>query len=173
METKRMLMVAMAIAIVFVQEQLLVMIPNVQFTVVLLVVFASIFSFREMTVLILGYVLLDNMYMGGFNLFYMVPMIVAWMLIPISYHTILKRTNNEHYLAIFAFVFGFVYGWMFIPFNMIQYGVTNVIPYLIADIWFEVTMAVVGSITVLYLFKPLHKTLCQISGVRLLQPEKT
>ncbi len=161
METKRLLMVALAIAIIFTQEQLLMFIPNVQLTVVLIILFVSVFSFKESIMMITAYVLLDSLYMGGFNVFYMVPMMLAWYLIPISYHTILRKTTNEVKLALFAFVFGFVYGWMFIPFNMLQTGVAF-LPYLIADILFEVIMAVTGLLTVLWIYKPLHKLLTEV-----------
>ncbi|MCD6482396.1 MAG: hypothetical protein J7K80_01490, partial [Candidatus Izimaplasma sp.] len=105
---------------------------------------------------------LDSLYMGGFNLFYMVPMMLAWYLIPISYHTILRKTKSELKLALFAMIFGFVYGWIFIPFNMIQTGIPNFIPYLIADLPFELIMATTGFLTVLWLYKPLYKVLTEI-----------
>ena len=162
METRRLLMIALAIAILFTQEQLLMFIPNVQLTVLLVILFVSVFSFKESIMMITSYVFLDSLYMGGFNLFYMVPMMLAWYFIPLSYHTILRRTKSEHKLAIFALVFGFVYGWMFIPFNMIQTGIPNFIPYLIADLPFELIMATTGFLTVLWIYKPLYKVLTEV-----------
>jgi len=159
MDTRKIIMIAIAISITFVQEQMLLFLPNVQFTVLLIIIFSSVFSLKESLVYILGYVLLDNMYLGGFNLFYMIPMLLAWSLIPITYHTILRKTTNEYYLGVFAFVFGFVYGWMFIPFNMIQTGITNLIPYITADILFEVIMAITGLLTVIWLYQPLMSVL--------------
>ena len=164
METKRLLRVALAIAIIFTQEQLLMFIPNVQLTVLLIILFVSVFSFKESIMMITAYVFLDSLYMGGFNLFYMVPMMLAWYLIPLSYHTILRKTTSEHKLAIFALVFGFVYGWMFIPFNMIQTGIPNFIPYLIADLPFELIMATTGFLTVLWIYKPLYKVLINVES---------
>ncbi len=152
-------MIALSIAILFTQEQLLVFLPNVQLTVLLIILFVSVFSFKESIIMITSYVLLDSLYMGGFNLFYMVPMMLAWYLIPVSYHTILRKTKSEHKLALFAMVFGFVYGWMFIPFNMLQLGIPNFWPYLIADLPFELIMATTGFITVLWMYKPLYKVL--------------
>ncbi len=162
METKRMLMIALSIAILFTQEQLLMFIPNVQLTVLLIILFVSVFSFKESITMITAYVFLDSLFMGGFNVFYMVPMMLAWYLIPFSYHTFLRRTKNELKLALFALVFGFVYGWMFIPFNMIQTGIPNFIPYLIADIPFELIMAATGFLTVLWIYKPLYKVLTEV-----------
>lgn len=162
METKRLLMVALSISIIFTQEQLLMVIPNVQLTVLLIILFVSVFSFKESIMMITAYVFLDSLYMGGFNIFYMVPMMLAWYLIPFSYYTILRQTKSEIKLALFAIVFGFVYGWMFIPFNMIQTGVPNFIPYLLADIPFEFIMATTGFLTVLWLYKPLYKVLTEV-----------
>ncbi|MCK5761314.1 MAG: hypothetical protein KAH16_00295 [Candidatus Izimaplasma sp.] len=159
METKRLLMIALSIAIIFTQEQFLMFIPNVQLTVLLIILFTSVFSFKESIMMITAYVFLDSLYMGGFNVFYMVPMMLAWYLIPLSYHSILRKTNSEIKLAIFAFIFGFVYGWMFIPFNMIQTGIPNFYPYLLADLPFEGIMATTGFLTVLWIYKPLYNVL--------------
>lgn len=162
MSTKKMLMIAISIAILFTQEQLLMFLPNIQFTVVLLIVFTSVFSFKEMITLITGYVFLDSMYMGGLNPFYVTPMLIAWYLIPISYHTILCRTTNEITLSVFAFIFGIVYGLIFIPFQMIQFGIKTLWPYLLNDIPFELIMAVTGTLTVLWMYKPLYNLLKNI-----------
>lgn len=162
MDTKKMIMIALSVAILFTQEQIMVFLPNISFTVVLVVVFVSVYSFKESIILITAYVLLDNIYMGGMNPFIIVPMLIAWYLVPISYHTILRRTTNEVKLAIFAFVFGFVYGWVYIPFRMIQLGITEFWPYLLADVLFEVIMGSFGFLTVLWLFKPLYKTMNEI-----------
>lgn len=162
MTTRQLLTIAFAITITFVQEQVLLFLPNVQFTVLLVILFVSIFSFRESIVYIIGYVLLDSMYMGGFNLFYMVPMTLAWLIVPVMYHTLLRKTTNEYVLGGFAFSFGFLYGWMFIPFNMLQTGIYNIMPYLIADIPFELIMASTGFVTVVWLYKPLMETMNKI-----------
>ena len=163
MDTKKLLMISLSIAIIFTQEQLLMFLPNVQLTVLLIILFVSVYSFKESIIMITAYVLLDSLYMGGFNVFYMVPMLLAWYLIPLSYNTILRRTKSEHKLAIFALIFGFIYGWMFIPFNMIQTGVPHFLPYLIADIPFELIMATTGFLTVLWMYKPLYNVLTEVT----------
>jgi hypothetical protein len=159
MSVKRLLMVALAVPIIIIQEELLLMVPNFQFTVLLIILFSSIFTLRESILLILVYVLIDSMYMGALNPLYMIPMILGWSLIPFSIHTYLKGTKSEIKLALFAFGFGFVYGWMFIPFKMLEQGITTVWPYFVADLPFEIIMAVTGFMTVILLFKPLYKVL--------------
>lgn len=150
-----MIILAFAISILFVQEQILAFLPNVQFTVVLLIVYSSVFSKKEMFVLIFVYVFLDSMYYGGLNPFYMTPMLLAWGLIPVIHHTLLNHTRNEYILAVFALFFGFIYGWMFVPFYMIQTSIMNPIPYLMADLLFEFIMGATGFLTVLWVYKPL------------------
>ncbi len=157
-----MMMIALSVAILFTQEQIMVFLPNMSFTVLLIIVFVSVYSFKESIILITAYVILDNIYMGGMSPFLVIPMLIGWFLIPISYHTILRKTKNEVHLAIFAFVFGFVYGWVYIPFRMIQFGIAEFWPYLLADILFEVIMASFGFLAVLWLFKPLYNTMDEI-----------
>ncbi len=132
-------------------------IPNVQFTVALLVVYASIFTYKENMILIFVYVILDNLYMGTFSPFYLMPMLIAWSLIPTVYHFLLRRTTNEKKLACFGLVFGFVYGWVFIPFHMIQTGIHTWWPYLLADLPFEIIMATSGFLTILWTYQPLYR----------------
>ena len=172
MNVKRIIQIALSVAIIFTLEQALVFLPNVQLTTLLILIFVSVYSFKESVVMISIYVILDTLFFGGFNLFYMVPMLIAWNLIPIAYHTFLQNTNNEIKLGIFVFVFGFVYGWIFIPFNMIYTGIDEFWPYLTADILFEVIMAVTNLLTVLWLYKPMmriieHTSLLEDSNVEL------
>jgi len=165
MKTKRMLTIALSLAILFTQEQLLLFLPNVQFSVLLVIVFVSVYNFKESMILITAYVFLDNLFLGGLNFFYMVPMFIAWYIIPLSYHTFLRKTKNELILAFFALAFGFVYGWVFIPFNMIQTGITKFIPYLLTDLPFEIIMATAGFLSVLWLFKPLYRVLTEVINI--------
>lgn len=162
MKTRQITMNAMAVAIVFTQEQLLVFLPNVQFTVMLLMIYTTFFTKKDMFIIIISYVLLDSMVMGAMNPFYMAPMLLGWFFIPFSYHTWLRKTHNEIYLALFALLFGFVYGWMFIPFNMIQTGIMNPLPYLIADIPFEITMGVTGFLQVMFILPSISKILREV-----------
>lgn len=163
MTTRKILFIASAIALTFVQEQLLIMIPNVQFTIVLIYVFVSVFSFKESLIYITIYVILDNLYLGGFNLFNVIPMFVSWNLIPLFYHTVLKQTKNEKLLAISALCFGFIYSWSFFPGAIILYGLKDVWKvYILSDIPFELILATTGFVTVLWLYKPLYNIVSPI-----------
>ena len=149
----------MGVSIVFVQEQILTFIPNVQFTTVLILVFASVFTFREMVVFILVYVLLDNMVMAGLNPLIMTPMFLAWLVILAIYYTLMQRTTNEHVLAFFGLLIAPIYGFMFVPFVMLQTGITELWPYILADFPFQFIMATANFLTILWVFAPLHARL--------------
>ena len=163
MSVRRLLMIALSVPIIIIQEELLVMIPNVQFTVLLIILFSSIFTMKESLIMVFVYVLIDSMYMGALNPLYMIPMVLAWSLIPLSLHTVLRKTKNEMVLAFFALGFGFLYGWMFIPFKIIEQGITEVWPYFIADLPFEIIMSVTGFVTVILLYQPLYRVLSQFN----------
>ncbi len=159
-----MLFIALAVAITFVQEQLLVFLPNIQFTVLLIFVFSSVFSIKESFIYVITYVILDNLYLGGFQIINVVPMLFAWNLIPLSLHTWLK-TRNEFLLALVAFVFGFVYSWSFLPGTVILYGFEHMWKvYLLADLPFEIILATTGFVTIYWLYKPLCKVLINLVG---------
>ena len=150
---------AMCTTVLFVQEQILMIVPNVQFTTLLIVLYASLFKFRESVAIIVIYIILDNMYMSSFHPLYTPPMFIAWLTIPVVYHTVLRKTKNEISLALFGLFFGFYYGWVFIPFRMIEFGITDFWPYLMLDLPFEIIMAISNFVTILWLFKPLSTTL--------------
>ncbi len=158
MKTRRLLMVAFAITITFVQEQMLLIIPQVQLTVLLMFVFASVFNYRESFIYITVYVILDNLYMGGFNPFDAIPMFFAWNTIPYIYNIVLRRTDNEYKIAMAAFVFGFLYSWSFIPGQIVLLGIDQVWQYyVLADIPWEIALAIVGYVSVVWAYKPLVK----------------
>jgi len=147
----------MLLAILFVQEQLLVLIPQFQFTVVLIMVYAAIFPYRILIPMIAGYVLLDNIYMGSLNYLYFIPMLFAWLLLAFVAR---KLRNSPFYVqTIIAVVFGFVYGWVYIPARMIEQGVGIFWLYLKMDLPFEIMMAASNLVTVLLVYQPLRYSL--------------
>ncbi|MFP4286425.1 MAG: hypothetical protein ACLFRI_01900 [Candidatus Izemoplasmataceae bacterium] len=159
MALKRLIFLAMCITILFVQEQLLILIPNVQFTTLLVVLYAALFTFKENVLIIMVYVFLDNLALGTLYPLMMAPMFIAWMIIPISYHTFLRKTKNVYILAFFGILFGILYGFVFVPFRMIEQEVFDIWAYIIADIPFQIVMALSNFITILWLFTPLYNTL--------------
>ncbi len=147
----------MLLAILFVQEQLLVLVPQFQFTVVLIMVYAAIFPYRILMPLIAGYVLLDNIYMGTLNYLYFIPMLTAWLLLAFVSRKL--RFKPFYIQTITAIAFGFVYGWIYLPARMIEQGVGIFWLYLKMDLPFEIMMAASNFVTVLLVYQPLRYSL--------------
>jgi hypothetical protein len=65
-------------------------------------------------------------------------------------------SKNGKYLTIKSIGFAFVYGWTFLPLTWVIYRIDPV-AYLIADIPFQINMAVSNIITIELLFLKLNK----------------
>ena len=149
------IIISMFTAIVFTVEQVLSGIPNIQLTVLLFILYTRVLGFRKTIIIIILHTLADNLYMGGLNPFVFIPMLIAWSLIPILLSTVFKRFKGVVSLTLFAFFFGFIYGWIFIPFTMMVWDI-KFIPYLLADLPFEALMGFSGALSVFFLYKPLY-----------------
>lgn len=155
MRTKRLILIAMLTTITLVLEQALVVIPNVQLTTLLIVLFSVHFKLKESLIMIVVYVFLDSMWMGSLNLLYIIPMIIGWSFIPLGIHLFFKKPINIYKLATFGMVMGFVYGWTFMPFNVLMTGV-SIDVYLLADLPFQIIMGITNYLTILWLYQPLN-----------------
>ena len=103
-KTNEITLLAACIAILFVQEQVLTFIPNFQFTTVLIVIYSRVFGIKKTLIIISVHVLLDNMYMGSIGMpNIVIPMLIAWTIIPLVICTIFKANNNILTLAIFGY----------------------------------------------------------------------
>jgi hypothetical protein len=151
------LFIAMYVTIIWVQETLLMFIPNVQFTTLLIVLFATNFKFKDSSVMILAYVILDNL-AYGFT-FHIIPMYIGWMVIPSLY--LFVKTKNEYIHASLGILFALLYSWAFVPMSVYVYGISFQ-AYIIADISFEIVLAASNFITILFLYPYLDKVLSYI-----------
>lgn len=156
MSVRKMTTMAVLTSILLVQEQLLTFIPNVQFTTLLILLFVTHFTFKESMIMLLVYVFLDSLWMGALNPLIMVPMYLGWALIPMFYHTVLKRTQNVHVLALFGLFMGSLYGFVFVPFAVLQTGVSAQV-YILADIPFQIVMGLSNFMTIYWLYAPLNQ----------------
>ncbi len=145
----------MLLAILVIQEELLVFIPQVQLTVILIIVYAHFLSYKEMVPLVIGYVILDNLIMGSFSLLYTPPMIITWLLLAIVARALRKKP--DYALFIVAVLFAFVYGWSFIPSAMLIQSNFNFWIYVKADFIFEMGMAANSVATFLLFYRPLKE----------------
>lgn len=149
-------LIALMTTILFVQEQALTFIPNVQLTVFFLILYSKKFGLYKTSIICLIHVLLDNFVMGSFNLIYMPFMFLGWIIIPISLNTIFKRANSNIILAFLGVLFSLIYSWVYIIPNCIIMQV-DLLTYLMADLIWEILLVTSSFLTILLLYEPCSK----------------
>lgn len=151
-------LVAVLTTILFVQEELLSILPNIQLTFFLIILFSKKLGIVKTCVMIFIHVILDNIVMGSFNILMIVTMIVSYMIIPFTICTIFKKTENNIILALAGIVYSFVYSWLLVIPSMIILDITF-IAYVSADLIWEIVLALSSFISVLLLYPPMSKLL--------------
>lgn len=141
-------------AILFVQEQILFFLPNITFTMLLIVLYSKRLGCFKTILIICVYVILDNIFCGAFNLLFVVFMFIGWSITPILLNTIFKKVNNNILLAVIGVLCSFIYSWILIIPGCITFN-TDFISYLKMDITWEVVMATSSFLTILFIYKPL------------------
>ena len=154
--TKDITIIAVMTTILFVQEQLLASLPGIQLTVFLIILFSKKLGLAKSSIIIVLHVLLDNFYMSSFSLMYTPSMLIGWLIIPLSLCTIFKKVESPIILALLGVLYSFIYCWLYI---IPSYFLISISPiaYLISDITFEITLAVVSFVSILFLYKPCSK----------------
>lgn len=155
---KDLAMIAVLTAILFVQEEILSVLPNIQLTVFLILLYSKKLGFIKTSFIILIHVLLDNLFMNTFNIYIMPFMFIGWMIIPITLTTIFKRIESPIILALLSIGYAFIYSWVFIIPSCLFYNM-EFFSYLLSDILFEILLAISSFISVLWLYKPCAKVL--------------
>ena len=149
---------ALLTVLLFGQEELLNFLPNINFTILLMVLYAKTFGFVKTTMIITVYLLFDAIYMGSLSPIWTTGQWVAWMVIPVFVCTVFKKTEDSVKLAFAGALFAFLYCWiMILPTMWVLH--TPFIPYLIADIPFELLLAASSFLGILLLYEPLSKLL--------------
>lgn len=158
MTIKRLVIISILTAILFVQEQILSFIPNVQLTFLLIILYCKTFNFIESVLMITVHVILDSLLMGSFNLIVVPFMYAGYLVILITLKTIFKKVNSSLGLAFLSILYSLIYCWIFfIPgVFMLQIPFWT---YFIQDIPFEILLAALSFLSVLWLYKPLKRVL--------------
>ena len=149
-------LVAMLLAILIIQEEFLIFIPNVQLTVILIIVYAQFLDDKELYPLVIAYVIIDSMIMGGLSFMYTPSMMLSWSLLAFVSKKV--KSSPDYVKLIIAVLFGFVYGWSFLPATAILQKFSRLekfFTYIKFDLIFEVTMAISGLATYLVFYNPL------------------
>lgn len=148
-------------AILFVQEQLLTFLPNVQLTVFLIVLYSKVFGLSKTLIIILIHTILDNIIMSSFSLYYFPFMLVGWSLMPIIVCVLFKNVKSSFVLALIGVLCSFVYSWTFVIPNSI-FTEVDIIVYLINDFTFEIILAISSFLSILWLYKPCYNLLIKL-----------
>ncbi len=142
--------------ILFVQEEVLTIIPSVQFTFLLILLYGATLGIGYGSIVVVAHVLLDNLYMASFTIFTIGPMLIGYeVTLIIGY---LLRNKSEWIVAISSIFCALFYVLLFYPINVYIYDV-DLFAYFIADIPFDLVMVSCNFITVLFLFKPLKRVI--------------
>jgi len=153
-------LIAILSAILLVQQIALSFLPNVQTTVLLIVLYTKVLGFKKTTLIIMIHVILYNTLspFGAVIPLHFISMFVGYMIIPISLQTIFKKLKSPLQLASAGLLFGFLYGWAFIPVSVFVLGIPFM-TYFLMDLPFEMVMAVSNFLSIYWLYEPLSKLL--------------
>ena len=150
--------IASLTAILFVQEQLLSFLPNIQLTIFLIVLYSKKLGLIRALLITIIHVLLDNLVVGSFALLYTPTMLISLSLIPILICTIFKKIEKTILLGLLGILFSLIYSWSFIIPNVIAYNM-NPLAYFIADIPWEIILAASSFVSIWLLFNPCAKVI--------------
>jgi len=155
-------LIAICAAVLLVQQMAFSFLPNVQLTTLLVVIYAKVLGFKRTSLIVIIHVLAYNILspFGAVTPIHLPSMFIGWMLIPISLRTFLKKVESPMGLATFGLIFGFVYGWVYIPAQVFFIG-SPLIPYLMMDIPFEIVMGITNFLTIYWLYLPLKKAFAE------------
>lgn len=153
--TKDITLIALLTVILFLQEQILSFIPNVQLTVFFFVLYSKKLDFVKTILIGIIYVILDNI-IGGFNLLFLPFMLLGWLIIPMLINTIFKKVESNIYLALLGILFSLIYSWINIIPGCIMFNM-DFITYLKGDLIWEITLASSSFLTILLLYNPCSK----------------
>jgi len=150
-------LMAMLTAILFVQEEVLTFLPNIQLTVFLIVLYSKKLGFTRASLIVSAHVVLDNLFLSSFSWMYTPAMWVGWMIIPCVICTLCRKIENPIILAIFGVLFALTYSWIFVFTSCVLFNMPFK-AYIIADLPFEGLLAASSFVSILFLYKPSSET---------------
>ena len=158
-QIKELTLLAISTSILIVQEYLFQLLPNIQLTTLLILVYTYVYGLKKSVTIVFVYVIIDNLMFGSIGMLHVViPMLLAWQLIVVSFYYLSRYTKHILIYGFFGYLMGHIYGLMFVPF---QSWILNLpmLPYLIADIPFQIIFAISNFLTIIWLFEPLSSFL--------------
>ncbi len=156
MTVKKLCYLVVLTTILFVQEELLTIIPSVQLTFFLIMIYGATIGIGYGSLIVVAHVLLDNLYMSSFGISTIAPMLIGYEItLTMGY---LLRGKSEILNGIVNAGCAVIYSALFIPINIFVYDVEP-LAYVIADIPFVLVMMTCNMFCALFLYKPIYKLL--------------
>lgn len=152
MTVRKLCIIVSLATILFVQEELLTFIPNVQLTFLLIVLYGATLDFKDGVIIICIHVILDNLFMSSFNIFIMAPQFLG-LLITLLLAKLFKN-KNEIVLASVGALGALIYCWLYVLVNIWFLNI-RFVDYIIPDIPFEIILVTSTVVSILFLYKPL------------------
>src|SRR5690554_2871268 len=146
-------LISLLTSFLFVQEQLLTFIPNVQLTIFLIVLYSKKLGWLKTSLIVTIHVLLDSFYTSSFGIIYTPYIFIGLMMIPLTLTTIFKKINNHILLGLLGIVYSIIYSWLFlIPFMYILE--VNPYLYIASDIPFQILLSASSFLSIIVLYEP-------------------
>ena len=96
--------------------------------------------------------------MNSFNVYFTPCIFATLILIPIFINTIFKNTNGKLKLSFLGAIFSLIYCWSFMVPSVLIYKM-DFLSYIIADIPFEILLAMSSFISILLLYNSCSKVI--------------
>ncbi|MCM1260957.1 MAG: hypothetical protein NC182_07505 [Prevotella sp.] len=168
---RQMVYYALFTAILFVQEQLLGFLPNIQFTIFLLVLYAKVFGCLPTLGIIMIHVGLDCIINGSIAPFVVIPMGIGYAFIPIFIHFFLKNTNKPLFLALYGILSSILYSLCFTITNALFLDI-SIKHYILADIPFVLLLCASSFLSILWLYAPCYQLLLHLLPADICKKER-
>ena len=155
---KILVLLALLACVLFVQEEALFFLPNIQFTFLLLICYVDCLGFRKTSLIVFAHVLLDNLVMGSLSLIVVIPMLVGYIitiLIKKAYHK-----DNVYIIGLFGSLGAIVYSLSFLITNAFFLEI-DIWAYFLADIPFTLILVISTYLSIIWLYKPIIKIINQ------------
>lgn len=163
LRVKDITLMAILTTILFVQEQAFTFLPNIQLTVMLLVLYTKTLGMKKTMIIVVIHTILDNLIMGSFHLLFVGLMLLGWLLIPLLLGTVFKRVENVIALAFLGILFSFLFCWVMLPGGIFIQN-ARFIDYFLVDLPWQILLAISSFFTILWLYEPLKNVMHQLDS---------
>ncbi len=152
---------AMLTVILFLQEQLLAFLPNIQLTVFLILLYAKCLGTGRSMLIVTAYLLLDAVFNGAVNPIFVAAQLIGWLSIPLLAR--LVKTEDSIRLAFLALLGALLYSWVMLVPGMLVFHLSFK-AYFLADLLFECLLAGSSFLSTLLLYDPMSRLLRRLLG---------